>query len=935
MKKTGSALSFAALFYLCSCSGTHESISLQGTWRFQLAPGDKGLAEQPYPHALSDSLTLPGSLQEQGKGYDIGVSILWTGQIVDRSWYTSDEYAEYRKPGNIKVPFWLNPDKHYVGAAWYQKDIDIPESWKGRTLAVELERAHWATRLFIDRKEYGANQALQVPHRYFINGLQPGRHTLTLLVDNRLQTNVGINAHSVTDHTQSNWNGLTGFLTLSAKPARYINRVEIYPDTRSGKAKVCIYTEGDTATNATVRLQVTDGTSGRKVADSRVRIPAGAPRTIETTIAVENARLWSEHTPAFYDMDVSLATADGTDRTRERFGFHDFKAEGTRFTVNGVPTFLRGTLECCVFPQTGYPPTDTDYWTKIYSRCKAYGLNHVRFHSWCPPEAAFLAADSLGVYLQVECGGWTQIGSGGSQDTWLREEGDRILAAYGNHPSFVMMEYGNEPNGGKMSAYLSELVKYWKKKDTRRVYAGSAGWPYLPEADYFNPIEPRIQGWGAGLTSRINACPPSTDYDFRNQTRSDMPTVSHEVGQWCVYPNFNEIGKYTGVLKAKNLEIFRESLARKGMAKQADPFLYASGRLQTLCYKADIEAALRTPGFGGFQLLGLNDFPGQGTALVGVLDAFWDEKGYVDGPEFRTFCDTTVVLARFPKMIWLNNERLEVPLEVAHFGTAPLSGATVTWAITSATTRDTLWSGSSRRDLPIGNGFEAGTLRCDLSSIRHPVQLTVHAGIVGHASANSWHIWVYPASVPDAPAHTHIATRFDEDVQQRLERGEDVLLLPYGHIRPEQGGNIATGFSSIFWNTAWTGGQAPHTLGILCDPAHPALAQFPNEGVSDWQWWDLMSRCQAMVLDDFPQAYQPVVQIIDDWFKNRKLGLVCEARVGNGRLLVCSADLTTDLDNRPAARQLRRSLLRYMQSDRFQPGTSLDSKDLQKLFSIE
>ena len=132
---------------------------------------------------------------------------------------------------------------------------------------------------------------------------------------------------------------------------------------------------------------------------------------------------------------------------------------------------------------------------------------------------------------------------------------------------------------------------------------------------------------GAGLSSRINAKPPETVSDYTESiSKFDVPVISHEIGQWCVYPNFNEMKKYTGVLKPRNFEIFRETLEENQMLDQANDFLVASGKLQTLCYKEDIESALRTPGFGGFQLLDLHDFPGQGTALIGVLDPFWEEK---------------------------------------------------------------------------------------------------------------------------------------------------------------------------------------------------------------------------------------------------------------------------------------------------------------------
>lgn len=916
----------AGMLLGASCRQEPSELPLAGEWQFALDPEDAGTGQEWQKKELGDVVCLPGSLQEQGKGKEVGPDTRWTGQIVDSSWYKAPEYARYRQPGNMKVPFWLNPDKHYVGVAWYQKKVHVPAGWENHPVVLSLERTHWATTLFLDGRKVGEQNSLQTPHRYVMEGLTAGEHTLTLRVDNRLYVDVGMNAHSVSDHTQSNWNGIIGDIRLSAKPSLYIGAVQIYPDIRKKQALVKVQLEGSCGNGpATVTMQAE--TWDGKPVGSPVRLPVEAagksPIHAEATVDLgEEARLWSEHSPNVYKMKVSLESADGTDMASRDFGLREFKANGTRFEVNGQPVFLRGTLECCIFPLTGYPAMQNEYWAKIYRTCKAYGLNHVRFHSWCPPEAAFHVADSMGVYLQVECGGWAEVGSGKPQDQWLKDESDRILQEYGNHPSFCMMVYGNEPSGADQVRYLSDLVGYWKSKDARRVYSSAAGWPYVENADYWNSIDPRIQGWGAGLSSIINREAPRTDYDFADKIKPDMPTVSHEVGQWCVYPNFKEIEKYTGVLKAKNLEIFRETLAEKEMADMGEKFLYASGRLQTLCYKADIEAALRTPGFAGFQLLDLHDFPGQGTALVGVLDSFWEEKGYVTGAEYSTFCNSTVPLVRFPKMVWLNNETLKAPIEVAHFGEKALFGARVHWTVSTAD-GEFLKEGLQTYDLPFGNCLPAGQIHCDLSGIQEPSQLRISVRIEGTDKQNQWNIWVYPAVKKPVEKQPYITTRLDKTAQEKLDNGESVLLLTYGTVPPEKGGNIAVGFSSIFWNTAWTRGQAPHTLGICCDAKHPALAAFPNEGVSDYQWWDLMSRCDAMDLDEYPKDFRPIVHIVDDWFTNRKLGLLYEARVGKGKLLVCGADLQNDLATRPAAAQFRQSLLEYMASEQFNPTQEL------------
>lgn len=922
------------LFLPCVCPQKGDSKSLSGKWRFALDPDDKGLKEQWYNQLLDDVIYLPGSLQEQGYGNDIGVETVWTGQIVDKSWYDSPDYEEFRQPGNIKVPFWLNPDKHYVGVAWYQKEIHIPASWSARPVELELERTHWETTLFLDGKAMGKHESLSTPFRYTFQELTPGKHTLTLRVDNRLNVAVGVNAHSVSDHTQSNWNGIIGAISLTAKPALYIDDIQIYPNVSDKTIKAVVSLKGAVGKKGSaLNLQVKTP-KGKSVGRPRyMALSSQSSMRQEFLIPMgDDALLWSEHTPNLYALHVSTETDGNQEEQCRLFGLREFKANGTRFEVNGHPVFLRGTLECCVFPLTGYPAMENTYWEKIFRQCKAHGLNHVCFHSWCPPEAAFEVADRMGVYLQVECGGWTTVGDGAYSDEWFYKESDRILKEYGNHPSFCMMAYGNEPNGANQAEFLSKLIDHWKSKDTRRAYTSAAGWPYVENADYWNPMDPRIQRWAEGLKSIINAQPPCTDFDFTSIIRQDKPTVSHEVGQWCVYPNFKEIKKYTGVLKAKNFEIFQETLAKHHMADLADDFLFASGRLQTLCYKAEIEAALRTPGFAGFQLLDLHDFPGQGSALVGVLDAFWEEKGYVSPKEYNTFCNRTVPLVRFPKMVWLNDEILDVPVEVAHFGERPLHEAHIVWSICNRA-GERLAEGAFVKDLPVTNCISVGNMKYVLSEIDKPVQLTVRVEIKEANNRNQWDIWVYPVKQETVEKLPYITSTLDSLAMEHLSRGENVLLqLSPESILPEKGGDIRVGFSSIFWNTVWTEKQPPHTLGILCNPKHPALAAFPTESYSGYQWWDLVSNCSAMILDDFPADYRPIVYLIDDWFTNRKLGILLEGRVGNGKLMVCSVDLQKELDKRPAARQFRQSILQYMASDCFNPSALLDPEKIRALY---
>jgi hypothetical protein len=496
-----------------------------------------------------------------------------------------------------------------------------------------------------------------------------------------------------------------------------------------------------------------------------------------------------------------------------------------------------------------------------------------------------------------------------------------------------MMAYGNEPAGREMNHYLTDLMEYWRKKDHRRLYTAGAGWPLLPSNDYHNGPQPRIQQWGAGLGSVINAEPPQTLFDFREVVSAyAIPFISHEIGQWCVYPDFSEIGQYTGVLKPTNFEIFRESLMENHMGDQARDFLMASGKLQALCYKAEIEAALRTPGLAGFQLLQLHDFPGQGTALVGVLNPFFHSKGYISPNEFRAFCDRTVPLARMEKVIFRKNEEFSATIELAHYGEKPLLKPTIVYVIQDSAGRVLFKDDFIMSEIPAGNLMDIGQVSRRLKDFNAPAKYRFQVSIEDSPYSNWWEFWVYPDRPDGDPGEVAITDTLDSAALELLAEGRSVLLLTHGKIGKKSGAGVKIGFSSIFWNTAWTGGQAPHTLGILCDPEHPVFDRFPTEYHSNWQWWDPITHSQVMILDHMPGVLRPLVQPIDTWFENRRLGLLFEAKVEGGKLMVCSIDLEHQLDERPVSGQLLESILSYMNSSGFDPEVEITPELIGKLW---
>jgi hypothetical protein len=933
MKRSKQLVALAGI--LCCNLWLHaqQKLSLAGEWQIKIDKEDAGIKEKWYLQQLKGPLKLPGSMQAQGYGDNPSVRTKWIGEKSER-FLEQKKYAPYYPDDNFKFPFWLTPKKYYTGPAWYQRQVNIPPAWKDKRVVLSLERCHWSTMVFVDDEQIGADSSLATPHVYDLGKwLTPGRHTLTIRVDNRYIIDVGVNAHSVGDQTQGTWNGIAGDMTLEAGDPVFIKNIRVLPDVTAKKATVRVWlghtTPGAPAGKITLKANDLPAiTASFTAQDSSITLeyPMGS-----------NPQLWDEFHHSLYTLTAQLQTTDHKykDQKSVQFGMRDIRTEGDKILVNGRPIFLRGTLECAIFPLTGHPPTDTAAWGRIYRILRAHGLNHMRFHSWCPPEAAFVAADHAGIYLSVEVDAWAKVGNGTPVDRYLYEEAERIVAAYGNHPSFCMMVPTNEPAGGKTrDPYLAGWVRYWQQHDRRRLYSAGSGWPLIPQNDYHITPDPRIQAWGEELKSVINAKVPNTLFNFKDKIAKlpapGKPVVAHEIGQWCVYPDFTEIKRYSGLLQARNFEVFRDFMQKEHLLPQAHDFFMASGKLQVLCYKADIEAGMRS-GYAGYQLLDLHDFPGQGTALVGILDPFWNSKPYCTPAAYHRFSSATVPLAGIPKFTWKNSETFTASVQVSHFGQERVTNAPLSWRITGRD-KKVLASGQLQADLDFRTDNPAGGISFDLSRISAPEKLHLEITVKG-LGVNDWDFWVYPDKVNTTASRNIITTNvLSDDIQQQLENGATVLLLLNGKIKAGKGKEIKTGMSSVFWNTEWTSGQGPHTLGILCKPASPLFKSFPTEYHSNWQWWDILHTAQAMDLHGFPAALTPSVQLIDTWFDARKLGLLFEAKVGKGKIVVSSIDLSHDLDERLGARQLYSSLLTYMEGTDFRPAVAVDIRSIQALY---
>ena len=695
------------------------AINLQGTWQFSVDRSAEGIR----PTTYDQTIELPGSMLTNGLGDEVTVNTRWIGSLYDSSYFYNPKMEKYRVAGQMKFPFFLTPDKQYVGHAWYKRTVKVPKSWKGGPVTLFLERPHIETTVYVNGQEVGHQMSLSVPHQFDIaRYVKYGKdNTIEIRIYNGIENVcVGQDSHSVTDQTQGDWNGIAGSIELRNEPIIWRKRVE--PDVANHSAKIYI---NDSVYHITLQ---------------------------------EPIRLWSEFDPYLYTVKVNYQGRE----IPVSFGMRNVSVSGPNIILNGEVMKARGTVGNCCFPETGYPPTDVESWLKVFRKCQEYGLNFMRFHSYCPPEAAFIAADQLGFYLQPEGPSWpnhgVKLGQGMPIDKYLLEECKAIIDQYGSHPSLLTMAAGNEP-AGRWTSWCSKFIKEMHEYDPTRIYCDASvggGWAWVANAEY------HVKGGARGLDPWNDQMPQSMD-DFTEglqRPRNFKPTpekpintapiISHETGQWCAFPDFEEIDQYTGAYKAKNFEIFQDLLNENGMGKMDRKFLMASGKLQTLMYKYDIERNLRTPDYAGFQLLGLNDYSGQGTALVGVLNVHWKEKGYCTAQDWTEFCADIVPLARFPRFVFAATDTIHVGTMLYNASADRRSTIDMEYTIVSS-------QGNTLQQGKVAAGQEITFLP---TSINSPEKLTLNLTAKGHK--NHWEFWVYPDLAETATDGILVCDTLDE-----------------------------------------------------------------------------------------------------------------------------------------------------------------------------
>lgn len=848
-------------------------IDLSGQWQVKLDAEKQETMPQAYP----ETMMLPGTTSAAGLGM----------------------------PNPAKERGCLTDAYRFEGAVWFMRTFTAGD-WTGEQTMLTLERTRKTT-VYLDGRPIGHQESLCTPHRYFLPPVHAGEHTLVIRVDNTDYPTRG--GHLTSPDTQSNWNGITGEISLTVAHT-LLTDLTVRPDLRRG----CLRVHGHI-------IGAPDGVAGIVLPGQMEHLLPYRRGVLDGECPLKgNEAFWDEAHPEIHTISIDL---DG-DVYETTFGLRDVRTVGRRLLINGRETFLRGKVDNLLYPKTGYTPTDVASWMTILGIAKEYGINHYRYHTACPPDAAFTAADLLGVYMAPELPFWGTVAEEGEEGydererDFLFQEGFRILREYGHHPSFLWLSLGNELWGSK--DVLNRMMRAYREADDTKLYSsGANNYQFVPDvldeenvfvgvrlgrerlirgsyamcdapqgivqttapesvSNYDASIVPETLGQSgeAGKVQiQYGTGVKEVDAQSADALIPDVPVISHEVGQYVFYPDFSEIPHYTGPLKPRNIEAMREKLERAGLYGEHEAFFRQTGHLAVECYKREIETLLRSREVSGFQLLDLQDYTGQGTALVGVLNAMMENKGLISAEEWREFCAGTVVLGEFTSFTGVMGEDIRFDVQISECD--PEKQHTCI--------RCTLMDGE--RELyacDVTPGARQGRLT-DAVSVTFPAECyrdAMQERITGltvvltleDGTRNHYPIWLIP------PVDIRI-TREGIEKDRRMvafvsaeEKADGAAI-----VVPSAEGQLPAEYCTDFWCypmfrsiSESMGKPVPvGTMGLSIDTASPLLKRFAQEDYTTPVWYAILQTAHVQRL---PADVHPAVQMIDNTERCARLGIL-------------------------------------------------------------
>lgn len=908
-------------------------------------------------------MILPGTLDENGIGHkDSGANQWHPDSALGNAGEGFDENAPISTRFTRKVT--------YEGLARITRVIEV-EKTPGKRLFVRVDRAR-CLGLLLNGEEIPNFFAPSISTKHVFEvteKLQNGINTITFLSDNSypgLPHDDIVYSSAATDETQTNWNGLLGNMGIYEENPVFIENVFVYP--RKDTVTVIVEIDADRSFSGELLLSCEAlQADGEQQKAKQVQGDVGKTKVIFEKLPLrEDVLRWDEYEGNLYDMNVILKGFEGANpgygvekcamtqmfisKRSVIFGVRDFGDDGTgRLALNGRRIFIRSEANCGEFPETGYSSADVDVWMDVLNRFKEYGVNLMRFHSHCPPEAAFVAADRIGMLMQPELSQWNPKNALETEESvrYYTTELAQIIRMLANHPSFVMLTFGNELQNGEAGvSNMNQMLELARSMDATRLFANGSNTHYGergcdPNSDFCQSqryFGADLRGifaahTPAGIEGFINNEYPNACHNYDDSMallRADYkkPVFSFEVGQFEVLPDFDELELFQGISDPVNYKLIQNKVKEKGLMPVWKKYVEATGELSLLGYRAEVEACLRTKELSGISLLGIQDFPGQGTALVGMMNSHLEPKPFSFGqPErFRAFFTDVLPMMYLPRYTWEKKEILIAPIVIANYGKIDLvEKASVRICMDGEVLEEQTFVTAKA---PVGELTTVGEYRLELETLfdgktaKDRVNARLGIEIDYSGRTNSYPIWVYETVKPMCPKAVYETKKLDEKAMEVLRNGGRVYLSPDA-TKEAMPHSIRTQFTTDFWSVG-TFGMQEGSMGQLIDTKHPIFNSFPTEFYTNYQWWP-MANTRAVIL---PRKLDCIITELDSYAYLRDMAQLFECNVAGGKLLFSSMGLQ-NLQKYPEVRALQAAIYEYLASENFAPKQECTLEEIQ------
>ncbi|KAF1301881.1 discoidin domain-containing protein [Enterococcus sp. JM9B] len=888
-----------------------ENISLHGAWNYRIDQYDIGIQKKWYQEKFcSKNFNIPGTTNSNQ-----------VGDILDDNgqFFTKDSVAGLRESFS------------YSGVLWLQKEIRLPDKFQKKSLQLFIERTLGSSMVWIDSHFFGEIYSLSTPHIHklgLIRNQENGQFTVTIRLDNRDKMNIGERASAFSNDTQGFWNGIIGDFYFMKEnfedrvvDLRFIEKNSVLVIDIQNNHKISEIL--DIAIRDKYRNRI--GYSVIKKYDY----------TSKSTLWLKlmKSEVWTEFTPNYYDINVLFREG----QIKKRIGLVDLEIKNNRIYNHGKKIFLRGNLDCGVFPETGYPSMDEKDWEKILLNVKRFGFNHVRYHSWCPPEVAFRVADRLGIYLMIEGPFWldswfdNSVGDFAEHYSFIKDECLAIIREYGHHPSFCFFAIGNELAGD--FAFLASILKNNLFKSHQILTTITANTTNLKREfyedadDFYVGVEHCQKGLRGNRFLDEIVMTTNFNYD-ENALVVPKPIITHEIGQYASFPSLKEISKFNGYMIPINLISIQNELKRKDLLDRNEEYTYYSGMLAKECYKAEIEAAVRTNNFSGFQLLGLQDYPGQNTAAIGMVDSHWEEKGFCSSDEFCEFNQEIIPIVELKKKSFCINEILEYTIGVRNSLPFDITKDTE-FSYTLSLGENLVANKRSIAEIETGayKLVEQGYI--NLSSFyKHgniEVCLDLIIEIKGRTYRNQWSIWIFSKN-EEIILRENLIVEDDwlsPTIEEALKNGKNCIVS----LNPAKHSDIFPGnYFPVFWSPVFF--ESKDSCGMIIDDTHPLFNYFPTNKYLSTQWKNLLENSIC-----FPAHVEKgVTELIPNFFVNERRANIEEYKIKNGNLFIHGFNLE-NCDS-IEERAFRNAIKKYVSSNEFNPIEKRSFTEVQEMFPI-